>query len=547
MTGRLSAADLDLISVRTVVSTRYGRSWNTNIDPTRYAVPVLVAELADKWVEVSSEIPGSSGMTQQAILRFSEHVEGQMDVASQPNFQLHDLRVRHLDAWEISLLEHQRLHATDTPYRKVVQFFALLRRIDSDDPGRLHARVIDRLSRPTRLAHIRKAGRSDFSDGELRRLRSAAHRLVFRANLDARTDGAPSPTRDVLVALYILLALATGEPPEVLRQLNYSDIVASAAPGHGIPRDAALERLVQSDTVDTVCITYTKSRSGLTYDEIYNRKLHHALHRAIRGIVTLTAAARQKTSETSLWLMESKGEVTQVDWANVRFHQWCDSYVHGDRIEGKAEFSRLRKSVVRRELVQSPTRYLRDGRRHTSRTLLAHYTNSSTLRAHAGTLLMDTVEGLFAGAIGPTVITPEAEDMLRKSDDGLHHGAPTDPRVDMSSAYKGGLADCMDPLDSPHAPEGSLCPVALAGQCFTCPNAVITQEHLPALVEMSRISAPESSTDPNLWREVWEPTYRSTTSILQLFPANKVREASDRGQAVLVDLGIRNGPRGLDD
>ncbi|WP_426996305.1 hypothetical protein [Pseudarthrobacter sp. N5] len=506
-----------------------------------------MAELADKWVEVSSEIPGSSGMTQQAILRFSEHVQGQMDVASQPDFQLHDLRVRHLDAWEMSLLENQRLHPTDSPYRKAVQFFALLRRIDDDDSGRLHAKVVDRLARPTRLSHIRKAGRSDFSDGELRRLRSAAHRLVFRANLDAQREGAPIPTRDVLVALFILLALATGEPPEVLRQLTYDDVVASAAPGHGVPRNASLEHLVRSDIVDAVCITYTKSRSGLKYDEVYNRKLHHALHHAIRGIVTISAAARQQTNERSLWLVESKGEVNQVNWANVSFRQWCDSYVHGERIEGKAQFSRLRKSVVRRELVESPTRYLRDGRRHTSRTLIAHYTNSSTLRAHAGTLLIGTIEGLFAGAIGPTVITPEAEEILRESVGGSDHLASTDPRVDLSSAHKGGLADCMDPLDSPHAPEGSLCPVALAGQCFTCPNAVITQEHLPALVEMSRISAPESSTDPAVWREVWEPTYRSTTSILQLFPANKVREASDRGQAVLVDLGIRNGPRGLDE
>jgi hypothetical protein len=408
----------------------------------------------------------------------------------------------------------------------------------------LDPQVVDRLARPTRLVHIRKPGLSDFSDGELRRIRSAAHRLVFRAKLKTEEKSEPTATKDVLIALHVLLSLATGEPPEVLRRLTYDDVVASAAYGHGIARKAPLELLAQSDIITAISITYTKARSGLRYDEIYDRKLHRAVHRTIRDIATITAVPRALTGESSLWLESSDG-VVQVNWKNVNLRQWCDRYVLGQRIEGRAHFGRLRKSKVRRELVASPTRYLRDGRRHTSRTLLAHYTNSSVLRAHAGDILVDTIEGFFSGAIGPTVITPEAQEALLRLGDNSAHSVGIGPHVDTDSAHKGGLADCMDPLDSPHAPEGSLCPVAMLGQCFTCPNAVITQEHLPALVEMKRISAPESSADSKVWREVWEPTYRSTTSILKLFPADRVLEASGWGHAVHVDLGIRNGPRGL--
>lgn len=80
MTLRAGFKQLNPEEPRIVESSRYGHHWLTHIHPASFAAPVLTAELADKWVEMSREVPGSSSMVRDAIVGFCRQLEGQPGV-----------------------------------------------------------------------------------------------------------------------------------------------------------------------------------------------------------------------------------------------------------------------------------------------------------------------------------------------------------------------------------------------------------------------------------------------------------------------------------
>ena len=355
-----------------------------------------------------------------------------------------------------------------------------------------------------------------------------------------------------MVALHVLLSLATGEPPEVIRSIGIGHIIATpvdgqrAAQSHEHERELA--RLVEQHAVQTYAVTLTKKRAGLRYEEIYDRGTNRAAHRTLTAILTLTAYARTITAEQSLWLVGAKGKSIQMPWNTERANlgKWYERHIIGASIDRPHKYIRLRKVVLRRELLHEPTRYLRDGRRHTNRTLFNHYTNSAVLRAEAGKLLVSGINDYFEAAIGPTVITPDAEGLIR-SGQTVEILDPGTAHLLLHGDLDGGLAACRDPDDSPFAPPGHTCPVALSGQCFTCPNAIISQEHLPALILLNEISNPDNAADATIWRQVWEPIHRATARILPMFPTIAVREAASRTGTVPIDLGLSNDQRGTDE
>jgi hypothetical protein len=399
----------------------YGVTTRHVITPMDYPTPRLIAQLANAWKEVGRESPGVTNELGQAIRSFGRQLEDQhFDVLSLETFDLGALRVRHVTTWEMALRERQEIDRTDTPYRYVVYLFALLRRIDDDQPGILDAALAARVRQGTRLSHIRRPGEPDHSDNETRRIRSAAHRLVHHAKQQHRLDASYLPSPAVMVALHVLLSLATGEPPEVLRAIKIHDIIVTPTDGHRQPKvvdpHAATQQWVALNEVQVFAVTLTKKRAGRRYEEVYDRSLNRAAHHTLTTLLDLTAHARTLTAETSVWLIGSQDSVRQMPWNSTAANlgRWYEKYVLGPPITGPFKYLRLRKVVLRREIIANPARYLRDGRHHTRQTWLNHYANSAVLRAHAGRLVVDAISDYFNAAVGPTVITPDAEELVRQ-------------------------------------------------------------------------------------------------------------------------------------
>lgn len=527
----------------------YGQEVVIRIQPDTFAVPCLAAELADALVDVAPEISGSVQEIAVGIRSLCHHIgAGLRDASVSEDFGLKDLRVRHLDAWELDRLSLQRTDRTDTAYRHVVHTFNLLRRIDQDNPGLLDHTVRERLTRQVRLSHIRREGDPDHPPHEVRRIRSAAHRIVHSATTNGGDRG---PSLDVLYALHVLLSLATGEPPEVIRSLRLRDVTATPVDGergNNRGREDALPHLARNDLVRMYAVTWTKRRAGMKYDSVYDRDLNRAAFRALNAAISLTAPLRGEAPDDSLWIYRRDDLVSQFAWRDTRMSLgiWYDTHVGGAPIEGPHKFTRLRKVAIARQAADDPIRYLRDGRNHSNRTFFGHYFNSAVLRAEAGKLLVEAIGEKFDLAVaGPTVIPPEAERALEE-------GALTD-QVDPDTFARlrdgqldGALAACRDPEDSPFAAAGSICPMSRSGRCFTCPNAIVTADHLPELVAYERITDPEYAVNEQVWREVWKPIRDGVLAILPHFPPEMVEAARTRTSDVLSDLGVGNDLRGAD-
>lgn len=110
-------------TTRKIAYPKDGRQQFRYIHPTEFPTSALAAQLADKWVEVSREVPGSSSELATGVRVFLRHLGQQLHEAHNlTRFDLRDLRRRHLDAWERELKDQSQRHHTDTPYRYAVHF-----------------------------------------------------------------------------------------------------------------------------------------------------------------------------------------------------------------------------------------------------------------------------------------------------------------------------------------------------------------------------------------------------------------------------------------
>lgn len=519
------------------------------IDPSRFETPVVAAELAATWLQVLTEFGRMEYSLTAGLLSFLRSV-GALPLTDEGKgkFTLRDLRRAHLDLWELNMLAQHRKAKSDTAYRKVVHVFALLRRHEDDHPGTLHEEVVDRLARQPRLWHHRNDGLPPLSEGETR----AWRRWAYQKTKSALSQPARGITDiDVQTATHVLLSLATGEPPEVLRALTVHDIEATADPAieDSLTALSPIDRLhylAENDLIEVLRVRYTKNRAHETYDEVYARR-DTAPFTAFRWALMLNAAARTESGNSSLILMKDVGGgVKQPPWQRLAYRLSEIAARNNLPLSGANQWARLRKVATTREVLADPSSYLSNGRRHSAKTFFGHYTNSSVLRAEAGRILIDSVNDMFDSAIsGPTVVTPDAEQAIRAGAD-----APgIDP--DTASALVAGQLDgphtgCRDPLDSPYEKKGTVCTKSITGTCFACPNALITLHHLPAALAIQDMTHPDRAADPRTWQTHWKPIYDTITEVvLPAFTPEQVQRARQQASLTPIDAGVLNDMRGV--
>lgn len=520
------------------------------IDPAGFETPVLAAELAATWLQVLTEFRRMEYSLTAGLLSFLRLI-GALPLTDEEKgrFALRDLRRAQLDLWELNMLARHRKAKSDTAYRMVVHVFALLRRYEDDHPGTLHKEVVDRLARQPRLWHHRNDGLPPLSKEETRAWRRWAYEKVKSA---LSQPGRGIGDIDVQTATHVLLSLATGEPPEVLRALTVYDVEATTAAAEAEDSVTALSPidrlgyLAENDLIEVVRVRYTKNRAHETYDEVYARR-DTAPFTAFRWALMLNAAARTESGNPSLILMEDvDGRVKQPPWQRLAYRLSEIAARNSLPFSGPNHWARLRKVATTREVLADPRAYLANGRRHSAKTFFGHYTNSSVLRAKAGRVLVDSVNEMFDSAIsGPTVVTPDAEQAIRAGAD-----APgIDP--DTASALVAGELDgphtgCRDPLDSPFEKKGTVCTKSITGTCFACPNALITLHHLPAALAIQDMTHPDRAADPRTWQTHWKPIYDTITEVvLPAFTPEQVQRARQQANLTPIDAGVLNDMRGV--
>lgn len=532
---------------RTIVQTRYGHITRYTIDPRDYRRRALAADLADKWVEIANEIPGSAPSVAAAIHSICSFLGGQQQTRTGIR-GVRALTLNDVNRWELDLVERQTAHASDAPYRHAVHLFALLRRIDDDTPNTLQPNLAARVRQQTRLHHIRRPGISEFSTWERRRLIRAAKRLVDHelASRLASTAARPyTPPRDVLIALAVLLGFGTGEPPEVLRQLTIDDIT---------PITDARATTAQRGTPTTYILRCTKRRSGSVYEHVI-RHSDRLAHWSLTALIELSDQARHTTGTNLLWLFAAErgrtaDQIRQVPWTTQwSLQEWVQRHLPPTTdhelleppISRPINYQRLRKTAIAREALLDPARYLRNNGRHTSATFFQHYAQSPALRARAGRILVDATTELFDAAVNaPTVISPAEEQALTTAPDDHPHGF--DVTQFINGELDGPLAACRNPLDSPHADAGVPCPTIANGNCYSCRNAIIGQRHLPAVLRLTEILHPDRHGNLAAWSTHWEPTYRFLTDVvLPQFDERTIELARAHAEKVYLDPSLRQG------
>ncbi|MFD7870675.1 MULTISPECIES: hypothetical protein [unclassified Microbacterium] len=514
--------------------TPYGYK-RSRINAGSLPTPELAQELAARWVESAVINPSAVSTIRTAIMRFCKHMSSEVGFDNRTDSLKH-LRRRHLNSWEASLLREQAMKQTDTTYRYAVNMFAFLRYIEDRFPGTIHPEVLDRVREPTRLRHIRREPLPDFSEDELNRIKAAVRNITWRNG-----SWTTNASADVLIAFQIALCISTGEPPEVIRGITLDDISASSADPRSVGMDT--ERIAVAGLADSYTVVLRKNRAHIVEEVTWRRNREPTTLRYLDALIRLGAPLRRAAKLHALWIMKDEwGNIIPAPWGDLSLSGWLFRHVAGV-ISTPHDTRRFRKSAIAAEIIAEPSRHLRTQRRHTQEMLFDHYTNSPALRLDAGERFVRSISELRDRALGPTIDTGDGVVQL---DPVTGEVANVDENA-LRGSVAGALTGCRDPEDSPHAPQGEVCPMSRMGTCFTCPNAIITVEHLPAVVLVNAVSAPDAAVNPTTWQKVWGFIHAATATILQMFPRDAVNDARLHTDEVLVDLGLRHEMRGPTD
>ena len=532
---------LDL-SPRRFAITRYEREIGHLIEPSRYRCRWVAAELADRLLPVHQEIPGSIGGVVIGLRKFLEWLSLESNAHE---LYLSSVTAAHLRGWEYSLLTEQRTTRTHGPYDNFVNVRALFLRISQTDPSTLHESVHELLVSPTVtiLAEMRPMeGMTPFSVDEHRQIVRAAYRDVeaSMSHLNAGDIRAleSSLTRSV-PALHVLLCAGTGEPPEVLRGIALSDIhpllpgARTSRSNTGAHHAWLMEAVL--DRPPSYCVELRKLRAHEMRTTFISREDRYSCY-ALEASLRITQPFRGRHTSQALWI-DPDGRPSVFNQSK-RLAKWLAH--HRIQVDGKPAYARFRKRVVGAEAMANPAAYLAMARRHRAPTFFRSYVNNPVLRAHSAVNVVGSITEAFNEAVGPRVIPHEQAVAIRTKAARIE--GMSDQRVEslMAGELTGPHAACIDPTSSPFARAGSPCGSAASGLCFICPNAVVMDDHLPALVFFADYLDPNRYGDLDAWRKTWLPVWESVTKrILPQFDQVAIDEARKHVEEVFVDLGVR--------
>ncbi len=535
---------------RTVRYSHPGSAWAIHLNPADFECPSLATDLADIWVHLADIGAGSPGAQLGSIRSLLVSVDAQ---SGGRDLGLADLSLEHLDAWETELLATQQRSASVVPYTKAIHLLALLRWL-ADQPGApLSPEVRDRARRGTRLEPIRRPGPDEYSPKERRLMVRTAMEVVkdetTRLGVGLGSGEPFAPSVDGLIACHVLVSAATGEPAETIRMLGVGDLALD-------PVDPALKSLgpdalaTAGHRLGEVRVTFTKKRAHIAYERSYRGWLARW---AFPATLRLTAHLRASSGLSDLFLglrpSKEDGEARRFEFNRYGgLAAWMRRQGVAEEVSMPHTYGRLRKAAVADAVDRDPVGYRRDRANHATETLFAHYLTSEATKNRQGAKLTLRVKTLFDAAMtgegtkGPTVVDDSALALL-----GAGHHAPglavdTAERL-VANELDGPLAACRDPLSSPHAPSGQVCPFSANGACYRCPNALITKRHVPAILGLLEAIDPARAGDLAIWSQSWEDIYVFlTTAALPALGVDTI-EHHDQGKTCPIDPGVRNQPR----
>lgn len=533
----------DPYRVRRFEVIRYDRTVAHRVDPGKYRCHNVAAELADLFIPIHIELLGSTEGVIVGMRSFLEWLS--LETGPGPR-SLAEVTAAHIQGWERSLHKHQKEFPSHTPYNKFVNLRALLLRISQDEPDRIHPTLQALLNSPivTTLPEMRPMdGLAPFTADEHRRIIQASYRDVvdgLRLAANGQIKHLSQRMPNMLTALHVLLSIGTGEPPEVLRNIMLSDI-RPLVPGAEMATPADDERSawlqgVAMSRPSSYYVQLCKNRAHMLYDTFVTRRDRHSCF-ALEASVAITAPFRLPGGSDALWVDEQGRHA--VFTGQSRLSKWLSS--HGINADGAHAFARFRKVVVGAEAMANPAAYLAMARRHRAPTFFRSYVNNPVLRSHSGRILIGAIESAFEEAIQPTVVTPEDIRRIEQESIPSHlHLDSGEQSALLAGDMEGPHAACRDPLHSPFDRAGEACGSSASGLCFVCPNAIITERHLPALVYFADRLNPDRAGDIEAWKKSWEPVRTAITQgILPRFDDALVEHARSLINNVYVDIGVR--------
>ncbi len=299
------------------------------------------------------------------------------------------------------------------------------------------------------------------------------HPDIGRAQITA-VETALFPVTDTAFAYLTLFAMRTGIVPDGIDALRLDDITRTSA--------------------NTVLLSYRKGRTG---GEALNlpRDAVRLLDRWLQHSNPLREHAGELAGQ--LWIHVGRdgpgarqGKVFARPRSQSRRRAWMESSgvlgddgrplpVHGGRVTATYHHRRDRTAWTGRTTIDP---------NHSARVEGDHYLSSHTPAQ------LDALEGVIEQAQGdvrrkaapPIVISTEDAAAFAASFPRLVEDAGLDA-VTIQALLSGEqdvfVAACASPLNSPHAPAGTLCP-ARPWVCLLCPLAAFAPRHLPNLLRL---------------------------------------------------------------
>lgn len=381
--------------------------------------------------------------------------------------------------------------------------------------ARRYAGVPASLEHTSRSQATRERRVRDWSPEELI---ETVHRLVWPHELD-------------LVGVIVLLGLRTGLPPECIKDLTIGCVTGSDR------RFATIE--------------YVKRRGrGRSSLRVPNQG-EFAPARLVGLVLAATAETRALLAGEAterLFVCGSRHYgVLDARAADFRgtFERWCRA--HHLEVAPPFDLRRLRKTrkVARALALRGSVTDIADD--HTTQVARRHYLQTATLQVLSAEVIRGVQHRIIGEVTAGPVVVPPAVGATLATDTRAAAAAgmkPATARAVIAGRLDVGLASCRDVRSSPFAPAGELCPAAFGGSCLWCPNAIITERSLPALLLFcDHIEDQRRDLPPPTWNERWGPTLqRIRDQIIPAFPETAVSEARVAAEA---DRGVLHLPAAM--